>query len=325
MKSTYKDTFAEKNLPPKELWPEINWQALPELDYPDQLNCTTEFLDKMVANGHANSPAIHSTYGTWTYAELLSKANQIAHVLTTELGLVAGNRVLLRGPNNPMLAATWFGVLKAGGICITTMPLLRQKELSYIIEKAEITHAISDARFAEDLDATQKATPILSKVIYYNNSENGDLEKLMKGKPNAFDNFQTSANDIALIAFTSGTTGKAKATMHCHRDVLTICDCFPKYILKANSKDVFCGTPPLGFTFGLGGILLFPLRVGASTILIEKPSVELLTEEINRFKATISFTSPTMYRAIADKVDSKDLNTLRRCVSAGETLPIFNF
>lgn len=318
------DTFARDNLPPKELWPKLQFRG-DEFNYPRRLNCATELLDKLVQSGCADKPLIFFEDKVLTYGDILVEANRIAQVLVQDMGLRPGNRVLLRGPNNPDLVACWFGVLKAGGICVTTMPMLRSAELAFVVEKAQVSHCLCDHRFADDIEATKRIAPTLSQIVYFGQAGAGKLGQLCQAKSAAFDNVQTCAEDTALIAFTSGTTGKAKATMHFHRDVMVICDAFPRSILKPKASDIFLGTPPLAFTFGLGGLLLFPMRVGASTVLIEKPTPEALLQAIEKHAASISFTSPTMYRAMLEHLPKHDIKSLRKCVSAGETLPLATF
>jgi len=325
VKSPHIDTFAKDNLPPASQWPEMNYSGVKELEYTDQLNCATELLDNMVAKGFAESPLFHTPEEVITYGAFLAETNKIARVLTEDLGLVPGNRVLLRGPNCPQMAACWFAVIKAGGICVTTMPLLREVELSYMVKKAQITHCLCDSRFADEIKLTEKATPELTHVAYFGSDEQGSIDQLMSSKDSTFENVLTAADDTALIGFTSGTTGKAKATMHFHRDVMAICDIFPRYALEASSEDVFCGTPPFGFTFGLGALLLFPMRFGASVALLEKPDLEGLLKIIQDVKATICFTSPTAYRGMLEFADNYDLSSLKKCVSAGEPLPLPSF
>ena len=319
------DTFARDHLPPEDLWPLMTYPEGSVFDYPDRLNCAVELLDKMVAAGHGGNPLIHTADGAWSYAGFLDRVNRIAHVLVDDFGLIPGNRVLLRGPNTPMLAAVWFAVVKAGGICVATMPLLRASELSYIVEKAQIHLALCDARWDEEIVNTQQAAPRLTTIRYFNTDADDSLEQRMAGKPATFEPVDTAADDVVLIAFTSGTTGKAKATMHFHRDVMAICDAFPRSTLKPEATDVFCGSPPLAFTFGLGGLLLFPMRFGASTVFIEKPSAEGLMRLIEAYRVTICFTSPTAYRGMLDYVDACDIGSLRTCVSAGEPLPAPTF
>jgi 2-aminobenzoate-CoA ligase len=320
------DTFARDRLPPAELQPEFIFD-LPQLHYPERINCAAELLDRAVfEHGWGERTAIHGAAGTLSYAELLGAANRIARVLTEDMGLVPGNRVLLRAPNNAMLAACWFAVIKAGGIVVTTMPLLRAKELTDVIVKAQISHALCDARLAEELEIARGACPTLTRLSNFNGDAAtqalDSLEQRMAAKPASFGNIDTARDDICLIAFTSGTTGKPKGTMHFHRDVMAICDCFPRSTLKLEASDIVCGTPPLAFTFGLGGMLLFPLRVGAATLLVEKLTPDLLLQTVQDRKVTVLFTAPTFYRMMAGQAGQFDTASLRKCVSAGEALPV---
>jgi 2-aminobenzoate-CoA ligase len=323
--SGHRDTFARDNLPPRALWPAMDYSVLPALaSYPTRLNCAVELLDRRVQSGDGDRVAIRWPAGEWTYAELLATVNRIARVLVEDLGLVSGNRVLLHGPNNPMMAAGWFAILKAGGICVATMPLLRARELAAICVKADITLALTDGRLAAELDAATASSP-LERVVRFGTDDTDALDALARSKPSTFDSVDTAADDVALIAFTSGTTGAPKGTVHFHRDVLAICDCFPQSILRASRDDVFCGSPPLAFTFGLGGLLLFPLRIGATALLLEDAKPPQLLESIARLGATVCFTAPTAYRMIAGMAGARDLSSLRKCVSAGETLPLGTF
>jgi 2-aminobenzoate-CoA ligase len=319
--SAHIDDFARANLPPRALWPAMAF-TLPELAYPKRLNAAVELLDRMVERGFAERPCIRWPGGVWTYRELLDKANRIANVLVSEMGLVPGNRVLLRAANNPMHAACWFAVMKAGGIAVGTMPLLRARELCYVIEKAKVEFALCDKALGDDLEAAREKAPTLRRIAYFHDEAPDGLEARMATQPSGFTNVETSHDDVALIAFTSGTTGAAKGTMHFHRDVLAICDAFPKYVLKPIADDIFVGSPPLAFTFGLGGVLLFPMRVGASTLLLEKTSAEILLQAIQDHRCTICFTAPTMFRRMAELTPHYDLASLTKCVSAGETLPL---
>ena len=318
--TAHTDTFALDNLPPQSRWPELSFD-LPELKYPARMNCATELLDKPVTRGHGHRIALRTPDGECTYTQLFTQANRLANVLVRELGLKPGNRVLLRGPNNPVMAAAWFAVMKAGGICVATMPLLRAKELTEIVNKAEITHALCDKRLQQELEAALPRCPSLKTIKYWYDDAPDSLDSLALRQPLTFGNVPTSTEDVALIAFTSGTTGKPKGTVHFHRDVVAMCDCFPRSILQVRKEDVFCGTPPLAFTFGLGGMLCFPMRFGASTVLMERLTPETLLETLQRFKATVCFTSPVMYRAMASLAKDFDLRALRKCVSAGEALP----
>ncbi|MBL8485600.1 MAG: AMP-binding protein [Rhodocyclaceae bacterium] len=313
------DTFARDRLPPRDQWPEFIFD-LPELRYPERMNCATELLDKAVTeHGWGERMAILSPRGNLSYRQLLETANRIAGVLVEDMGLVPGNRVLLRGCNSPMMAACWFAVQKAGGIAVATMPLLRARELTDVITKAEVSLALCEHELLGELDLARPACPSLGRVACW---YGGDLEGRMAAKPADFSNVATSRDDIALIAFTSGTTGKPKGTMHFHRDVMAICDCFPRSTLKPAGDDLFCGTPPLAFTFGLGGMLLFPMRFGAATLLLERLTPEALLKAIQDHRATICFTAPTFYRMMAGLAAGFDISSLRKCVSAGEALPV---
>ena len=318
------DTFVSDNLPPQSLWPKLVFD-LPELQYPQRLNCAAELLDRTVATGGGERTAIHTLIDdkvfSCTYRALLHRANQIAHVLCDDMGLRPGHRVLLRAPNNPMMAACWLAVVKAGLVAVPTMPLLRAAELKQIIAKANVGAALCDVRLREEMQAAAADCREMKQVLYFNDGGPGSLEHRLAGKSHAFDNVDTAADDACLIAFTSGTTGLPKGTVHFHRDVLAMCDCFPRSCLKPAPSDIFCGTPPIAFTFGLGGLLCFPMRFGASTVLIERLSPETLLAAIRKLKATICFTAPTFYRQMAGLVRNHRAPSLKACVSAGEALP----
>jgi len=317
----YADNFAHGHLPPQDLQPDYILEH-PDFRFPESLNCVERLLDQHIVNGHDERIAIRTFAQTWTYQDLFDKSNQIAHVLVEDMGLVSGNRVLIRSANNPMFVACWFAVLKAGGIVVATMPLLREKELTVMIDSAEISHAFCDVRLIDELNLVKSS--FIRHITEFDGSEQsiGKLERLMAGKPKTFKNYHTFADSVALIGFTSGTTGKPKMTAHFHRDILLICEAFPKYSLQPAPEDIFTGSPPLGFTFGLGGLVLFPFYYGASTFLIEKPTPELLLKAISDHKITICFTAPTAWRVITTLVKDYDISSLRRCVSAGETLPL---
>jgi 2-aminobenzoate-CoA ligase len=319
--SAHIDTFARDNLPPESLQPSFRFD-LPELRYPERLNACVELLDRMVEQGFGSRPCVVSPADALTYTALLQRVNRIANVLVRDMGLQPGNRVLLRAANNPMLAAAILAVIKAGGIVVPTMPLLRARELAYPIRKAKIALALCDARLSAEMDKARELAPELARTIYWGGGGAKSLEALM-AQP-GYENFaayNTASDDICLIAFTSGTTGEPKGTMHYHRDLLATCDSYGKHVLRANADDIFSGSPPLAFTFGLGGILLFPLRVGAATLLLEKVSPDELLAAIEKFRITVCFTAPTAYRAILSKLATHDISSLRKCVSAGEPLP----
>jgi 2-aminobenzoate-CoA ligase len=315
--SAYADTFCRDNLPDPDQWPDLEF-TLPEVRYPDRLNAADELLRPVIAAGGGDRRCLLTPTETWSYAEVAARASQIAHVLTDDLGLVPGNRVLLRGPNNPWLAACWLGVLKAGGVAVATMPMLRAAELTRICDIAQVGLALCDYRFTEELTSAQ--VPGLTVVAFGAASED-DLTVRAAAKPASFDSVQTAADDVAMIAFTSGTTGRPKAAMHFHRDLLAVTDTFSARVLKPVPDDLFAGTPPLAFTFGLGALLLFPLRVGAATLLIERAAPAELADQIAAHGVTVLSTAPTAYRAMLAAGKAGQLRGLRRPVSAGEPLP----
>ena len=316
------DTFAADHLPPVELQPQFVFD-LPQLQFPERMNCVTELLDKHVAEGRGDRLCIQAPGLRWTYAQLQAKANQIANVLTRDLGLVPGNRVLLCAPNNPMMVACWFGVIKAGGIAVAAMPLLRAKELSAIVDIAQISHALCDDALRAEVQGAQEKCDTLNAVRYFNVKTEGvddALEALMDKASAEFTTLDTAATDTCLLGFTSGTTGVPKATMHFHRDVMAICACWPQSVLQANADDVFIGSPPVAFTFGLGGQVLFPMAIGASMALLEKAGPQQLVDGLEQFGATVMFTAPTSYRVMSQQGERIRKTKLRKCVSAGEAL-----
>ncbi|WP_345677266.1 AMP-binding protein [Yinghuangia aomiensis] len=315
--SAHADTFCRDRLPPFDHWPELLFE-LPELTYPERLNCARVLLDDVIERFGPDRRCLLTPTDEWTYGELLHRARQVAQVLTEDLGLVPGNRVLLRGPNNPWLVACWFGILRAGGVVVTTMPLLRAHELSTLCAISRPAVAITDHRFADELEAADAGK---AAVISYGGTSADDLVARCAGKTGDFTAVDTAADDVALIGFTSGTTGKPKATMHFHRDVLANSDTFARHIVKPRPDDLFTGTPPIGFTFGLGGLVVFPLHVGAATLLLEQVTPEQLAGLIAAHGATVLFTAPTAYRAILSSGLADRMSGLRRCVSAGEALP----
>ncbi len=318
-RSAHLDTFAADNLPPRDLWPDfIN---LDRLGYPERMNCAVELVDRNVEAGRGDKLALVSPAERWTYAELAGNINRIANVLVDRFGLKPGNRVLLRFPNTPMMTAVYFAILKAGGIVVATMPLLRAKELAVIADKAELSFAICDHRLKEEMELTRSRTSRLETILYSGGGSVDTLEALMETASPEFDACDTAADDVCLLGFTSGTTGEPKATMHFHRDMLAICDCYSREILRPVESDVFIGSPPLAFTFGLGGLVLFPFRAGATAILLERAGPDDLLKAIPEMRPTVMFTAPTAYRAILAKRGDADLSSLRKCVSAGEALP----
>ena len=329
-RSGHQDGFARANLPPPGQWPDFHFD-LPQLRYPERLNCVTELLDRAVERGGAERIALIGEHAgehggeheRLTYAQLLARVDRIAHVLRRDLGLVSGNRVLLRGANTPTMAACILAVFKAGMVAVPTMPLLRARELGKIIDKAKVDAVLCAAGLRGEIDALEGAAPVVCFGASAGaGAEAGSLESHMARHDDRFAPCDTAADDVCLISFTSGTTGVPKATMHFQRDVLAVCDCFPPHMLGSTPDDIFIGTPPLAFTFGLGGLLLFPLRVGAAGVLLEKPSPEILLAAIERHGATVCFTAPTFYRQMAALAPRFDLSHLRCSVSAGEALPL---
>jgi 2-aminobenzoate-CoA ligase len=314
--STHVDTFCRDNLPPDRLWPDFQF-SLPELHYPERLNAAAELLDATAEAFGGARPCLLSEDRTWSYDDVVRISNQVAWVLADELGVVPGNRVLLRGPNNPWLAVCWLGVLKAGAVAVTTMSLLRSGELATICEVSRPTVALCDHRFTEELAAGVAGLPIVS----YGGAGPEDLVQRVEPMPRNFSAVDTAADDVAMIAFTSGTTGRPKAAMHFHRDLLAIADTFSAHVLKPRPDDVFTGTPPLAFTYGLGGLLVFPLRAGAAALLLEKVTPVELAGQIAARGVTVLSTAPTAFRALLAAGQADRLRGLRRPVSAGEHLP----
>jgi 2-aminobenzoate-CoA ligase len=327
--SAHIDTFCADRMPPPEQLP-VMFRDLPEFCYPQRLNCATELLDRRVGQGDGERVAFISDSDRWSYQHLLETSNQIAGVLVDEFNLVPGNRVLLRGPNHPMLVACWFGVMKAGGVAVTTAPMLRCRELISLADKAQISLALCDQRYAHDCEEAfarkEDGSPRCNaRVIVFNSNSMHSLDSLIAKKSTRFENCDTAAEDVAILAFTSGSTGRPKGTMHTHRDLLAAADCFPRYVLYPTRDDIFSGTPPLAFTYALGGLLLFPMRVGAATLLLEQNSPRHLLDGIARHRATVCFTAPTAYRAMLKELSRGQTSSLRQCVSAGETLPLATF
>ncbi len=315
--SAHLDTFCRDRLPPQDQWPDFRFD-LPEVSYPERLNCAVELLDETVRRLGPDRPCLRTPTEVWSYGDLLRRVDRIARVLTEDAGLVPGNRVLLRGPNNPWIVATWLAVLKAGGVVVTTMPLLRPAEIAALIEITEPDLAVCDHRFLDDLVRAAPGLPVLP----YGGGDAGDLVARCALKDDGFTAVDTAADDVALLAPTSGTTGRPKATMHFHRDVLANADTFSRHVVRPEPDDVFTGTPPIGFTFGLGGLVVFPLRAGASTLLLEKAGPGELADAIAEHGVTVLFTAPTAYKAMLAAGRAGSLTGLRRCVSAGEHLPV---
>ena len=315
------DTFARDNLPPFEQWPDL---LLDGFDYPEYLNCAVELTDRMVEKGHGDRTALIGNGRRRTYKELTDWTNRLARALVENYGVKPGHRVLIRSANNPAMVAAWLAATKAGAVVVNTMPMLRAGELSKIVDKAEISLALCDTRLMDEMVACAKDNRFLKQVIGFDGTANHDaeLDRAALDKPVQFEAVKTGRDDVALLGFTSGTTGVPKATMHFHRDILIIADGYAREVLGVTPDDVFVGSPPLAFTFGLGGLAVFPLRFGAAATLLESATPPNMIDIIETYRATISFTAPTAYRAMMKAMDEgADLSSLRIAVSAGETLP----
>jgi 2-aminobenzoate-CoA ligase len=319
--SAHIDSFARENLPSGETWPEL---LLKGFEYPDRLNAAVELTDGMVERGFGDRTALIGNGRRRTYKELADWTNRLAHALVDDLGVRPGNRVLIRSANNPAMVACWLAATKAGAVVVNTMPMLRAGELSKYVSAAEISHALCDTRLMDELSKCAKDSEFLKTVVGFDGTSNHDaeLDRLALEKPVHFDAVETAQDDVALIGFTSGSTGAPKGTMHFHRDLLIIADGYAREVLKVTPEDVFVGSPPLAFTFGLGGLAIFPLRFGAAATLLENASPPKMIEIIEKYKATVCFTAPTAYRVMLAAMDQgADLSSLRAAVSAGETLP----
>ncbi|MBD9375399.1 AMP-binding protein [Rhizobium sp. ARZ01] len=320
-KTAHIDTFTRDNLPPPEEWPDF---LLDGFDYPEHLNAAVELTDAMVAKGFSDHTALIGNGRRRTYKELSDWTNRLAHALVENYGVQPGNRVLIRSANNPAMVACWLAATKVGAVVVNTMPMLRAGELTKIVDKAEISLALCDTRLMDEMVTCAKDSRYLKQVVGFDGTANHDaeLDRVALNKPVTFEAVRTGRDDVALLGFTSGTTGEPKATMHFHRDLMAIADGYAKEVLGVTPDDVFVGSPPLAFTFGLGGLAVFPLRFGAAATLLEQASPTMMVEIIETYKATISFTAPTAYRAMLKAMDAgADLSSLRVAISAGETLP----
>jgi 2-aminobenzoate-CoA ligase len=320
--SAQRDRFVHDRLPPAAQWPQLRYD-LPELQFSDRLNLVEELLDKAASKGFADRPLLRSSRITLTYTDVRDRVDRICRVLTEDLGLVPGNRVLLRGGNTIGLALAWLAVVKTGLVAVATMPLLRARELGDIIDKAQPTVALCDIKLLDELELARRERPVLATVVPFNTlNEPGSLAVRSAQKDGDFAPCPTLADDIAMMAFTSGTTGKPKAAVHTHRDVLAACECWPRHVLGATPDDIVVGSPPLAFTFGLGGMLVFPMWAGASVWFPDAPyTPETMVRTINDVGATICYTAPTFYRQMAPFAREHGVGKLRLCVSAGEGLP----
>jgi 2-aminobenzoate-CoA ligase len=321
--SGHVDTFTRDRLPPPEQWPDILLERA-EYRYPDHLNAAVELTDRMVEKGFGDHTALIGNGRRRTYKELSDWTNRLAHALVEDYGVRPGNRVLIRSGNNPAMVAAWLAATKAGAVVVNTMPMLRAGELAKIVDKAEISLALADSRIADEIEACARESRFLKRVVAFDGTANhgAELDRVALGKAVRFDAVRTGRDDVALLGFTSGTTGQPKATMHFHRDLLVVADGYAREVLQVTPDDVFVGSPPLAFTFGLGGLAIFPLRFGATATLLENASPANMIEIIETYRATICFTAPTAYRAmLAAREKGANLTSLRIAVSAGETLP----
>ncbi len=320
--SGHADTFVADRLPPPAAWPQIT-SPTPLFDVPERANVVSSLFARAHAAGHAGRPMLRSPHITLSYQEAEERVNRMANWLTQDFSLVSGNRVLLRGGNTVGMALCWLAVVKAGLVAVATMPMLRAKELGEIVEKARPSAALCDAALLHELELTQARHPSLARIVCFNApSHPQDVSVLAAAHSGKCAGCDTAASDVAMLAFTSGTTGKPKAAAQTHRDLLAACEAWPMHVLEANCNDVTIGTPPLAFTFGLGGLLLFPMRVGASVYFHDKPfTPEVLMDAVHASGASICYTAPTMYRQMAAFAKAKGSAQLRICVSAGEGLP----
>ena len=327
MSTSHIDTFLHDKMPPKGLWPEMDYSVLPELAaYPNRMNVATELLDKMVENGLGEKPVLYFDEQIWTYGDLLQRANQIALILKEDCRLISGERVLLRSANHPMLVASWFAVLKAGGIAIATMPVLRERELIYMINKAKVNLAIAQIDLSTDIESAKSQSKTLREIIYFGGDDENALENKMISKSSSFTNENTLATDPCIIGFTSGSTGTPKGTIHFHRDILAVADTFVRYVVKIRPDDIVCGSPQIAFLYGLCAYMTDTMRFGASTVLVERATPEILLQTIEKYKATVCFSTPSGYKLMLDFLDHYDTTTLRVCIAGGEPLApaVFN-
>ncbi|RAU21590.1 2-aminobenzoate-CoA ligase [Paramagnetospirillum kuznetsovii] len=321
--SAHVDKFARDLLPPPDLWPVFDYSAPHLKDYPDRINAAVTLLDQAVADGFGDKVVFHYGEGSWTYAQLLDKAERIARVLVEDFGLVPGNRVLMRSGNTPMVAACWLAVLKAGGICVMSMSLLRAKELGYLVDKAKIRIALCEESLAEEMELTRAQKPDLAHVAYFTPLGDGDagFDRMVGEKPSGFANVDTAADDVAAITFTSGTTGNPKGAMHFHRDILAVTDCWPQSH-TVEPDEIIVGSPSFAFTYGLAAFLTYPLRYRATAVLVAKPTPDLILDAIQRHKCTSLYAVPTSFHAMLQIIDRYDVSSLRKCSSAGEHLRV---
>jgi 2-aminobenzoate-CoA ligase len=324
--TSHVDTFIRDNMPGPELWPEMDYSVLPVLtEYPARFNVAVELIDKQVNNGYENTPAIIFGDEIWTYSELMHRTNRIANVLVDDYGFVPGERVLIRSGNHPILIASWLAVLKAGGIAITTMPVLRERELIYMINKAKVRIAISHDNLAEDIDNAKKSAGDLEHILYFGGDRSDGIEVAMDGKSDNFEAVDTSADDPAIIGFTSGSTGTPKGTLHFHRDILAAADCFIGHVVKIKPGDIVCGSPQIAFLYGLCAFIADTFRFGATVVLLERGTPEAVLQTIEKHKASVCFSTPSGYKLMLERARDFELSSLRECVAGGEPLAAATF
>ena len=323
--SAHADRFVYDMMPPRELWPQFDYSIEPLAAFPDFMNAAELLLDAAAVEEFGDKPVFHYEGQTWRYRQLQDHADKIARVLVEDYGLVPGNRVLMRSANNPMLAACWLAVLKAGGICVTTMSLLKAQELSFILNRVRVRFALCEESLADEMQAAARSADCLERISYFtpmgtDKSKNADLDRAVGGKTPGFSSARTAADDIALIAFTSGTTGKPKATVHFHRDIIATTHGFPRVHTVA-ADDVICGSPSMAFTYGLAVLLMFPLRFRATVAIVPRPTPEQILSAVERYRVTSLYGVPTSFRQMLEKMDQFDTGSLRKCASSGENLP----
>jgi len=313
--TSHLDRFVLEHLPPIEQQPDLIF-SLPELAYPERINAAAELLRRALAAAGPDARALidHDHEFSWGRVDAIS--GRMARVLVEDMGLVPGNRVLLHGPNSAWTVMAWFAILKAGGVVVATMPMLRAAELATVIDKARISHALVYEVLSDVVAEAAGTAPTLTRIM-----DSASLQAAARAQSTPLEPVNTAAEDPALIAFTSGTTGKPKACVHFHRDILAMADTFGCHIVSLTKDDIVVGTPPIAFTFGLGGLVVFPSAVGAATAFAARPGFDALAETVARRRATALVTAPTGYRALLNLAGDHDLSSLRTCVSAGEALP----
>jgi 2-aminobenzoate-CoA ligase len=324
--SAHADPFIGTQLPPRELWPHFDYSAPHLRGYPDRLNASVALLDAAIDAGAGDKPAFFYEDVTWSYRHLFDRVQRIARVLVEQFSVIPGTRVLLRSPNTPMVAACWLAVARVGGVIVNTMPLLRSRELSFILDKAQVRLALCEIGVAEDLAAAAAQSPVLERVSYFTATCDGsradaDLDHRVAATPTGAGSVATAADDVALVSFTSGTTGNPKGAAHFHRDLLAVTDCWPR-VYTVGRNEVVVGSPTLAFTYGLAASLLYPLRYHASAVLLPRPTPEAILGAIARHRATSLYSVPTSYQAMLPLARNYDLSSLRKCTSAGESMRV---